>query len=91
MRLVRVRSVLGFVCKTDGDGTSPVLQWLKIRLQMQGTQVRSLVREDLTCHRAIKARAPQLLSLCSRAREPQLLSPRAATTEVSAPRASAPQ
>ena len=31
------------------------------------------------------ARAPQLLSLCSRARKPQLLSPRATTTETHAP------
>ena len=37
------------------------------------------------------ARAPQLLSLCSRAREPQLLSPRAATAEARAPRARALQ
>ena len=34
---------------------------------------------------------PQLLSLHSRAREPQLLSPRATTTEARAPRARAPQ
>ena len=32
-----------------------------------------------------KARVPQLLSLHSRAREPQLLSPRATTTEARAP------
>ena len=38
-----------------------------------------------------EARAPQLLSLHSRAREPQLLSPRATTTEACAPRARAPQ
>ena len=38
-----------------------------------------------------KARAPQLLSLCSRGREPQLLSPRATTTEACTPRARAPQ
>ena len=37
------------------------------------------------------ARAPQLLSLRSRAREPQLLSPCATTTEAHAPRARAPQ
>ena len=37
------------------------------------------------------ARAPQLLSLRSRAREPQLLSPRATTTEARASRAPAPQ
>ena len=38
-----------------------------------------------------KAHAPQLLSLHSRACEPQLLSPRATTTEARAPRARAPQ
>ena len=34
---------------------------------------------------------PQLLSLCSRACEPQLLSPRATATEAHVPRARAPQ
>ena len=38
-----------------------------------------------------KARAPQLLSLCSRAREPQLLSQHATTTEARAPKAHAPR
>ena len=38
-----------------------------------------------------EAHAPQLLSLRSRTRVPQLLSPRATTTEVRAPRARAPQ
>ena len=33
---------------------SLVAQWLRIRLPMQGTQVRALVREDPTCHRATK-------------------------------------
>ena len=37
------------------------------------------------------AHVPQLLSLCSRARKSQLLSPRATTTEAHAPRAHAPQ
>ena len=41
--------------------------------------------------RSNEARAPQLLSLPSRAWEPQLLSPRVTTTEVHAPRARAPQ
>ena len=41
--------------------------------------------------RSNKARAPQLLSLCSRAHEPQLLSLRATTTEAHVPRAHAPQ
>ena len=39
--------------------------------------------------RSNKARARQLLSLCSRAHEPQLLSPRATTTEACIPRAHA--
>ena len=34
---------------------------------------------------------PQLLSLCSRAQEPQLLSPHATATEARSPRACAPQ
>ena len=34
--------------------TSLVVQWLRIHLPMQGTQVRALVREDLTCHGATK-------------------------------------
>ena len=38
-----------------------------------------------------EARVPQLLSLCSRAHEPQLLSLRATTTEARTPRARAPQ
>ena len=41
--------------------------------------------------RSNKVRAPQLLSLRSRAREPQLLSLHATTTEAHAPRARAPQ
>ena len=69
---------------------SLVAQWLRIHLLMQGTQVRSLVWEDPTCRGATKPSVPQLLSLCSRACEPQLLSPRAATTEARAPRARAP-
>ena len=60
--------------------------WLRIRLPMQGTWVRALVWEDPTCRGATKARAPQLPSLCSRARVPQLLSLRATTTEAHTPR-----
>ena len=41
--------------------------------------------------RSNKARAPQLLSLRSRASEPQLLNPRATTTEAHVPRVHAPQ
>ena len=42
---------------------------------MHGTQVRSLVQEDPTCCRATKPVHHKLLSLRSRAREPQLLKP----------------
>ena len=35
-------------------GTSLVAEWLRIRLPMQGTWFRSLVRKDPTCHRAAK-------------------------------------
>ena len=34
--------------------TSLVAQWLRIRLPMQGTRVRSLVWEDPTCRGATK-------------------------------------
>ena len=70
---------------------SLVAQWLRIRLPMQGTRVRALVWEDPTCRGATKAGAPQLLCLRSRAREPQLLSPRATVTEAHVPRAHALQ
>ena len=33
---------------------SLVVQWLRIRLPMQGTWVRSLAWEDPTCHEATK-------------------------------------
>ncbi|KAJ8788852.1 hypothetical protein J1605_005148 [Eschrichtius robustus] len=35
-------------------GTSLVAQWLRIRLPMQGTRVRALVREDPMCPGATK-------------------------------------
>ena len=56
-----------------------MVQWLRIRLPVQGTRVRALVQEDPTCRGATKPI------------EPQLLSPRAATTEAHAPRACALQ
>ena len=65
---------------------------------MQGTRVWALVWEDPTYRGATKpvyhnywACAPQLLSLRSRAHEPQLLSPRATATEARGPRARALQ
>ena len=60
--------------KKGGRRTSLVVQWLRIHLPMQVTQVWSLVWEDPTCHRATKpvhhnywALCTQ--SLCSAARE----------------------
>ena len=44
-------------------------------LSGQETWVRSLVSEDPTCLRATEPPALQLLGLCSRAQEPQLLKP----------------
>ena len=77
---------------------SPVAQWLRIRLPMQGTWVRALIREDPTGCGATKlmrhnywACALEPMSHNYWAREPQLLSPRAATTEVHMLRACAPQ
>ena len=56
--------------KKNTKGASLVVQWLRIFLSMQGTQVRTLVQEDPTCRRATKprrhnyrARVPQLLKL----------------------------
>ena len=70
--------------KANLSGASLVVQWLRIRLPMQGTRVRALVREDPTCRGATKP-------VHRRAHVPQLLSQRAATTEDRAPRARAPQ
>ena len=36
------------------DWASLVVQWLRIRLPMQGTRVRALVREDPPCRGATK-------------------------------------
>ena len=53
---------------------------------MQGTRVRALVQEAPTCHRAIKPTHHNYWAC-----EPQLLSPRATTTEARTPRARALQ
>ena len=58
-------------------------QWLRIRLPMQGTWVRALVRED--------PHATEQLSPRATTTEPALKSLRAATTEAREPRARAPQ
>ena len=41
--------------KNKPGRSSLVAQWIRIHLPMQGTQVRSLVWEDSTCHRATKS------------------------------------
>ena len=47
-------------------GTSPVVQWLRLRLPMQGAWVQSLVREwDPTCMPQLRVRMPQLRSPCA--------------------------
>ena len=73
-------------------GTSLVVQWLGVRLPMQGTRVQSLVWEDPTCHAWSNwAHGPRLLRLRSGACEPRLLSPHASAAGARAPRACAPQ
>ena len=42
------------IIKQSTNRASLVVQWLGIRLSMQGTRVRAPVREDPTCHRAAR-------------------------------------
>ena len=55
--------------------TSLVVQWVRIHLPVQGTRAYILVLEDYTCCRAMKVRAPQLLSLDSGVSKAQFLKP----------------
>ena len=66
-----------------------VIQWLGICLPMQRTRFQSLIWEDSTCCGATKTCEPQLLSLSSRALEPQLLNPCPAATKACTPGARA--
>ena len=50
--------------KDKQPGASLVAQWLRIRLSMQGTRVRALVREDPTCRGATK---PMCHNYCAHA------------------------
>ena len=54
------------------EPTSPVIQWLRICLPMQGTWVRSLVWEDFKCLEAAKPVGHDYWSPSFRAQEPQL-------------------
>ena len=67
-----------------------MVQLLGIHLLMQGTWVRSLVREDSTCLCSY-AHVPRLLSPYSGLHMPYLLSQSATTTDAHAPTAHAPQ
>ena len=74
------------VLKISKLRASLVVQWLRIRLAMQGTRVQSVMREDLTCHRATQPThynyRAELQSPCSETREGTALrSPRTATRE----------
>ena len=66
-----------------GGGASLVVQWLRIRLSMQGTRVLFLVWEDSTCCRAIE-------SAHHKVTEPKV-DPRDTTAEAHSPRPHAPQ
>ena len=70
------------IIKKSTNRASLVAQWLRIRLPMQGTRVRAMVREDPTCCRATKpvrhnywACALEPASHNYWARVPQLLKP----------------
>ena len=55
LRVRGVRLPVGSKCLQNGiKGASLVAQWLRIRLPVQGTRVRALVREDPTCRGATK-------------------------------------
>ena len=77
---------LNLKIKDTQNRASLVAQWLRIHLPRQGTQVRVLVGEDLTCHRATKPMWHNCWAC-----EPQLLSSCTTTTEDRTPRAHALQ
>ena len=56
--------------KKEGE-TSLVVQWIRIRLPMQGMWVQSLIQEDPTCHGATKPRATTTEAHAPRAWAPQ--------------------
>ena len=86
-----VYCILYIIFQNDWDRASLLAQWLRIHLPTQGTQVQGLAQEHPTCRGKTKPMRHQLLSLRSRACEPQLLSPCTTTTEACAPRAHTPQ
>ena len=80
--LVAVKPKDTIKAKSGRRGSSLVAQWLRIRLPVQGTRVRALVREDPTCRGATKPMrhnywtcALEPVSRNYWARVPQLLKP----------------
>ena len=53
MEMLELKSTI-IEMKNSLEGTSLVVQWLRICLPMQGTRVRALVQEDPTCRGATK-------------------------------------
>ena len=51
---IETKKTIAKINKTKSWGASLVAQWLRICLPMQGTQVRALVWEDLTCRGATR-------------------------------------
>ena len=49
-----LKMVVIFAFKKTKSRASLVVQWLRIRLPMQGTWVQAVVQEDPTCHGATK-------------------------------------
>ena len=43
-----------WISEISKTGSSLVMQWLRIHLPMQGTQVQALFQEDPTCQEATK-------------------------------------
>ena len=54
IKLLEMKTTTSEVKNALDEGASLVAQWLRIRLPMQGTRVRALVREDPTCCGATK-------------------------------------
>ena len=60
-----------------------MFQWIRIHVPMQGTYIQSLVQEDATEQLSLDVMITE--AHVTRAREPQLLSPHAVTTEARSP------
>ena len=72
-------------------GASLVVQWLRIRLPMQETRVRALVREDPTCRGVTKPVHHNYWACALGSASHNYWSPCATTTGARVPRACAPQ